>query len=71
MKLNTFKNYRVCPNCGKELPLTRKYFKRLNTPQGEIGYHHICKECENAIKRNKEWKENKLLCHCCGEYKEI
>lgn len=71
MKLNTYKNYRTCPNCGKELPLTREYFKRLNTPQGEIGYHHVCKKCEDNIKRNMEWRDGKLLCHCCGEYKNV
>ena len=69
MKLNTYKNYRVCPNCGQELPLTREFFKRLVT-QGKEAFHNTCKKCEEEIKRNKEWKEGKLLCHCCGEYKD-
>lgn len=68
MKLNTYKNYRICPECGQKLPLTRVYFKRLIT-QGKEAFHNICKECENEIKRNKEWKDGKLLCHCCREYK--
>lgn len=70
MKLNTYKNYRVCPECKQKLPLARQYFKRLKTPQGKVGFHHTCKECEKRVKINKEWKDGKLLCHCCGEYKE-
>ena len=68
MKLNTYKNYRICPNCGQELPLTRVFFKRLIT-QGKEAFHTVCKKCEDEIKRSKEWKDGKLLCHCCGEYK--
>lgn len=66
----TYKNYRVCPECNRELPLTRDYFKRLVT-QGKEAFHNICKECEATIKRNVEWREGKLLCHCCKEYKDI
>lgn len=70
MKLNTFKNYRVCPQCENRLPLTRDYFKRLIT-QGKEAFHTICKSCEDKNRREKEWKEGKLLCHCCGEYKDM
>lgn len=71
MKKGEYKNYRICSCCGKTLPLTRVYFKRLKTPQGEIGYHRMCKGCEAEKKVAKEWQEGKLLCHCCGEYKNI
>lgn len=71
MKLNTYKNYRICSKCGETKPLTRDFFKRLKTPQGEIGYHHICKTCEDKAKIEKEWKDGKLLCHCCGQYKDV
>ena len=71
MKLNTYKNYKVCPVCGENKPLTRDFFKRLTTPQGEIGYHHVCKICEDKARIEKEWKDGKLLCHCCGEYKDV
>lgn len=71
MRKDQYKNYRVCSCCGKTLPLTRVYFKRLRTPQGEIGYHLMCKGCETEKKIAKEWKDGKLLCHKCGEYKPI
>lgn len=70
MKLNEYKNYRTCPCCGKTLPLTRNYFKRLVT-HGKEAFHNICKSCEDEARRNREWKEGKLLCHCCGEYKDV
>lgn len=69
MKLNEYKNYRTCPCCGKTLPLTRKNFKRLVT-QGKEAFHSNCKECESELRRQKEWKDGKLLCHRCGEYKD-
>ena len=71
MKLGEHYNYRTCPVCGRNLPLNRNYFKRLKTPQKEIGYHHKCKDCEDKEKIEKEWKEGKLLCHNCGDYKDI
>lgn len=70
MKLNIYKNYRTCPVCEQELPLTRVYFKRLITCGGKEAFHTTCKECEDKAKREKEWKDGKLLCHCCKEYKE-
>ena len=71
MKLNTYKNYRVCPECNRKLPLSREYFKRGKLSNGKEMFHHICKECENKIRAAKEWKDGKLLCHCCGEFKEV
>lgn len=70
MKLNTYKNYRTCNICHKELPLTRVYFRRVNLP-GPNGFHNTCRECEDKHKKEKEWHDGKLLCHCCGEYKNI
>ena len=65
-----YKNYRTCPICEQEFPLTRIYFKRLVVLGEKEAFHTICKECEKKIKREKEWKEGKLLCHCCGIYKD-
>ena len=70
MKKDEYKNYRTCPQCERTFPLSREYFKRLIT-QGKEAFHTLCKECEEENRRNKEWKEGKLLCHCCGEYKDI
>lgn len=69
MKLNEYKNYRVCPCCGGTFPLNREYFKRLKTDKGE-GFHSVCKTCENEARRSRECKDGKLLCHGCGEYKD-
>ena len=70
MKLNTYKNYRVCLNCGRELPLTRDFFKRMKLASGKEGFHKACKECEEKLYIAKQWKDGKLLCHDCGEYKD-
>ena len=71
MKLNTYKNYRTCPNCRQELPLTRDYFKRMKLVGGKEAFHKICKECEKELYLAKQWKDGKLLCHDCGEYKDV
>lgn len=70
MKLNTYKNYRVCSCCGEEFPLTRTFFKRL-TVNSKEAFHKICKNCEKKLYVEKEWKDGKLLCHNCKEYKEV
>jgi transcription initiation factor TFIIIB Brf1 subunit/transcription initiation factor TFIIB len=70
MKLNTYKNYRVCPECGEKLPLTREYFKRLTTAYNKEAFHKICKSCEEKLYMVKNWKDGKLLCTDCGEYKD-
>lgn len=69
MKLNEYKNYKTCPVCGETLPASREYFKR-SVVQGTERFHHICKRCEDIIKLEKEWKDGKLLCHKCGEFKD-
>lgn len=70
MKSGEHKNYRICPQCENTFPLNREHFKRT-VIQGKETFHTICKECETKNKRNKEWKGEKLLCHCCGQYKNI
>ena len=70
MKLNTYKNYRTCPICGRNLPFSRKFFKRVNR-KGQESLHLVCRECEDKKALEEEWKEGKLLCHYCGEYKPI
>ena len=69
MKLNTYKNYRTCPICERTLPFNRKFFKRVNK-KGQESLHLVCRECEDRIAKEQEWKEGKLLCHYCGEYKD-
>lgn len=70
MKLNAYKNYRTCPICGRILPFSRKFFKRVNK-KGQDSLHLVCRECEDKMSLEKEWKDGKLLCHYCGEYKPI
>ena len=70
MKLNTYKNYRTCPICGKNLPFSRKFFKRVNK-RGQESLHLVCRECEDKMALEEEWKDGKLLCHYCGEYKPV
>ena len=67
MKLNSYKNYRLCPVCQQSLPLTRIYFKRYGE---NTGYHKVCKECEEKLDIEKEWKDGLLLCHDCLQYKD-
>lgn len=64
----------ICPICGKELPLNREYFKRIKDKHtGKETYNTICRQCEQVQKQQEhdnEWKDGKLLCHICGEYKD-
>ena len=65
--------YAICTICGRELPLNRENFKRIKDKStGKEKYNSICRECEQQQKEehNKEWKDGKLLCHICGEYKD-
>lgn len=71
MKLNTYKNYRTCLECGKELPLTRDFFKRMRLANGKECFHKTCKNCEENLYKARQWKEGKLLCHHCGQYKDV
>lgn len=64
----------ICPICGRELPLNREYFKRIKDKHtGKETYNTICRQCEQVQKQQEhdnEWKDGKLLCHICGEYKD-
>lgn len=65
--------YAICTICGRELPLNRENFKRIKDKStGKEKYNSICRECEQQQKEehSKEWKDGKLLCHICGEYKD-
>ena len=70
MKLNTYKNYHICPICNRELPYTRTYFKR-KIIHGKEYLHEICKECSDKERYNKEYSNGLLLCHKCNQYKDI
>lgn len=59
--------YRVCKICGKELPLTREYYRRSGV-SGINGYHYSCRDCEDATKLKEEWHDGLLLCHRCLQY---
>lgn len=64
--------YAICPICGRELLLNRENFKRIKDKStGKENYNSICRECEQQQKEEKEWKDGKLLCHICGEYKDL
>lgn len=67
MKSKSYKNYRICPVCGIELPLTREFFSRYGD---NTGYHKVCRECEEKLQIEHEWKNGLLLCHDCLQYKE-
>jgi len=56
--------YRVCSVCGRELPLTRKFFKR----NSDDSFHEMCRECEDHTKHDAEWKDGLLKCHKCGKF---
>lgn len=68
MKLNTYKNYRICDNCNIEKPLTRKFFKRFYIDKREL-FHKTCRECEDDLFIKINWKDGKLLCKTCKEFK--
>lgn len=59
--------YRICIKCGKELPLTRKFFKR----NSDDTFHEMCRECEDNHKHNEEWNGELLKCHKCGKFLPI
>lgn len=68
MESKSYKNYRVCPICGEELPSTREYFRRYGENSGT--YHKVCRKCEDSLKIKSEWKDGLLLCHDCHQYKD-
>lgn len=62
---------KVCECCGKELEYITKNFRKYSYNKGNGNLHSICRECEDNKKREKEWKDGKLLCHKCGKYLPI
>ena len=63
------KKFKVCDSCGENLPYNRVYYRRFGVNKGMI-YHTTCKKCEDIYKHMQEWKDNKLLCHKCHQYKD-
>ena len=59
--------YKTCKVCGQNLPNTREYFRRVVTCGKDV-LTDTCKTCYCKQKRDKEWKDGKLLCHICGDY---
>lgn len=57
-----------CDVCGKWLDKDISNFKRYSVKTNGHNFHTTCRECEKKIEENTEWKDNKLLCHICGEY---
>ena len=61
--------YQVCPVCGRTLKKNIENFKKYaHKTEDGLNFHQICRECEQKIEYNKEWKDGKLLCHICGKY---
>ena len=46
-----------------------KQLQKVFTQDKRLKLSHYM-QCEDRIKLNTEWKDGKLLCHICGEYKE-
>lgn len=59
-----------CDACGRWLDKNITNFKKYSRKTNGLNFHTTCRECEERIKLNTEWKDGKLLCHICGEYKE-
>lgn len=63
------KKFKVCSRCSKELPANKTYFKRvLNKETNKEELSSICRECENKVTLEENWKDGKLKCFICGEY---
>lgn len=63
------KKYKICDSCGENLPYNRTYYRRFGANKG-MTYHTTCRKCEDIYKHMQEWKEGKLLCHKCYQYKD-
>lgn len=59
-----------CDVCGRWLDKNITNFKKYSRKTDGLNFHTTCRECEDRIKLNTEWKDGKLLCHICGEYKD-
>lgn len=61
--------YQICDCCGKELPKNITYFKKYSRKtENGLNFHTTCRECEEKLEYEQEWKDGKLKCHICGEY---
>lgn len=59
----------ICSVCGKELPISREFFKRsYNKELRKEIYHTICRKCEETQQYNENWKNGKLKCFSCGKW---
>lgn len=59
-----------CDVCGRLLDKNISNFRKYSLKTNGLNFHTTCRDCEDRIKLNTEWKDGKLLCHICGEYKE-
>lgn len=59
-----------CDVCGRLLDKNISNFRKYSRKTNGLNFHTTCRDCEDRIKLNTEWKDGKLLCHICGEYKE-
>lgn len=69
MQLNTYKSYKGCIECNESKPLTREFFKRFSFGGKEI-FHNVCRNCSDKLYISRNWKEGKLICSICKEYKD-
>lgn len=59
-----------CDVCGRLLDKNISNFRKYSRKTNGLNFHTTCRDCEDRIELNTEWKDGKLLCHICGEYKE-
>lgn len=60
-----------CDTCGRWLDKNISNFKKYSKKTNGLNFHITCRECEEKQQLDKEYKDGKLLCHICGEYKDI
>lgn len=56
-----------CDVCGRLLDKNISNFRKYSRKTNGLNFHTTCRDCEDRIKLNTEWKDGKLLCHICGE----
>lgn len=65
------RKYKICECCEQELPANRTFFKRRkNKETGKEELIDVCRECEEKISFENNWKDGKLKCFICGQYKD-
>lgn len=66
------KKYQVCESCKQNLWRNVQYFRRIRIPGTyKETYSTMCRNCEAKDSYNRNWKGDKLICHCCKEAKPI